>query len=271
MLRLRQLFLLSMVGLLAVTANAIIIRHDIGPGRYEVKSYQYPAVFFLERQGRRKVCVATVIHQQWAITAAHCAHETTLADTIENGRRFAVQVANQTREIDRLIIHPDYNINSATDVDLALLRFRNTSTTPSPVSLQVEDNELGQVVSLLGWGFFGLGTNGRQYDDGTMRLAQNRISFSGRRLRIVFDDPRDRSSETLELEGMPGLGDSGGPALISYDSGFRLAGIVVGERKGVDFSEETQGKYGSVAIYERISRHIDWIETMVGSKLPFDS
>ena len=271
MLRLGRLLLLVSVGLLWAGANGIIIRHDTGPARYEIRPSQYPAVFYLERQGRRKVCVATVIHRQWAITAAHCAHETTLANTIENGRRFAVQVGSQTREIDRLIVHPDYNVSPAVDVDLALVRFREASAIPRPIPLQVENNEFGEVVSLIGWGFFGLGTTGRQYDDGAMRLAQNRIAVAERRLRIVFDDPRDRSTETLQLEGMPGLGDSGGPALISSGSGFRLAGIAVGERKDVDFSEETQGRYGAVAIYERISQHIAWIETIVGSKLPFDS
>ncbi len=104
-----------------------------------------------------------------------------------------------------------------------------------------------------------------------MRLAQNRITVAARRLRIEFEDPRLSNSEALELEGMPSLGDSGGPLLIASETGFSLAGVAVGESKGADFSEETQGKYGSVAIYERISLHLDWIETVIGSKLPFGS
>lgn len=253
------------------SAHGIIIRHDKAPARFEVSPSLYPAVFFLERQANRKVCVATVIHQRWAITAAHCVEETTLANTIENGRRFGVRVGNKMREIDALIIHPQYDLDSSNDVDLALLRFRNASAIPRPIPLQVETNELGAVISLLGWGFFGLGTTGRQYDDGTLRLAQNRITLAESRLQIVFDDPRESTLESLDLEGMPGLGDSGGPAFISTDTGFSLAGITVGEKQGVDFSEETQGKYGSIAIYERISLHIDWIETVVGSRVPFDS
>jgi secreted trypsin-like serine protease len=262
---------LIMICLLWGSASGIIIRHDTGPTRYEVRPSDYPAVFFLERQGGRKICVATVIHQRWAITAAHCADETMLSNTLDNGRRFAVQVGSQAREIDALIVHPDYDISSANDVDLALIRFREAAAVPRLVPLQVEDNELGEIVSLIGWGYFGLGTTGRQYDDGCMRLAQNRITVAERRLRIEFEDPRPANSATLELEGMPSLGDSGGPLLIASGIGFRLAGVAVGESKGADFSEETQGKYGSVAIYERISLHIDWIETVIGSKLPFDS
>ncbi|HJN96055.1 MAG: hypothetical protein CMQ15_06210 [Gammaproteobacteria bacterium] len=265
-----KLFLLGVL-LSSFSSQAIIIRHDVAPSRYEIRSTQFPAVFFLERQGNRKVCVATVIHRRWAVTAAHCAEETTLANTIENGRRFGVQVGGQTREIDALIVHPDYDQDSATDVDMALLRFREESSVPRPLPLQLNEDEQGEAVTLLGWGFFGLGTTGRQYDDGRLRRAHNRISSTTRRLHIRFDDPRDHSGDSLDLEGIPGLGDSGGPALLETELGFRLAGIAVGEVEGDNFSEETQGKYGSVAIYERVSQHIDWIETVIGSKAPFDS
>jgi len=257
--------------LTASTSHAIIIRHDTGPDRYEQRASEYPAVFFLEQQGNRKVCAATVIHKRWAITAAHCTEETMLGSTLENKRRFAVEVGGQAREIDLMIIHPDYDQQSATDVDLALLRFRDERSLPHPVPLQVQEDEMAQVVSILGWGFFGLGTSGRAYSDGRLRMAQNRISEASTRLRIVFDDPRERTADSLELEGMPSLGDSGGPAFIADGNNYRLAGIAVGELEGESFTEETQGKYGAIAIYERISQHIKWIETVVGSKLPFDS
>lgn len=252
-------------------SHAIIIRHDVASTDYEVRTIDYPAVFFLERQGSRKVCVATVIHKQWAITAAHCTEETMLEETVDLGRRFAVNVAGQVREVDLVIKHPDYDQTSPGDVDLALLRFRNPANLPRPVPLQEQADELGQEVTLLGWGYFGLGTLGRQYDDGRFRRATNRITVASRYLRFVFDDPRQRNSETLPLEGVPGLGDSGGPALIQTETGLRLAGVAVGQIKGADFSEETQGKYGAEAIYERVSSHLDWIEEVVGSEVPFDS
>lgn len=264
--------LISLISLLAtLPSQAIIIRHDVGPASYEVQTRDYPAVFFLERQGNRRVCAATVIHKRWAITAAHCTEETMLADTLHNDRRFAVTVAGKSREIDLMIVHPDYDQRAATDVDLVLLRFREESAIPHPVPLQTESDEVQQVVSILGWGYFGLGTTGRQYDDGVMRLAQNRVTAAENRLRFVFDDPRDRLTESLSLEGMPSLGDSGGPALIATEGGYRLAGIAVGEVEGENFTEENQGAYGAVAVYERISRHIEWIETVIGSKVPFES
>lgn len=265
-------FSFCLLGVLLITnSSAIIIRHDVGPGRYEVREGSYPSVFFLERQGNRKVCAATVIHRQWALTAAHCVEQTLLGNTLANGRDFAVSVAGQDREIDAVIIHPQFDLEDASDVDLALLRFRHASALPRAMPIRLQELEVDSIVSLLGWGYFGLGTIGRQYNDGSLRLAKNRITDLGPRFRIRFDDPRDSGSQALPLEGMPSLGDSGGPALFDSGAGMFLVGITVGEVESEDFSEETQGKYGAVAVYERVAMHIDWIETVIGSSAPFDS
>ena len=252
-------------------SSAIIIRHDVGPARYEVRESSYPSVFFLEQQGNRKVCAATVIHQQWALTAAHCVEQTLLGNTLANGRDFAVLVGGQDREIDAVIIHPEFDIENAADVDLALLRFKQASTTPRAMPLHLQELEPDSIVTLLGWGYFGLGTTGRQYNDGSLRLARNRITDVDRRFKIRFDDPRDRASQALPLEGVPSLGDSGGPALLENDNGLFLIGITVGEVTVNGFSEETQGEYGAIAIYEIVALQLDWIETVIGSSAPFDS
>ena len=267
----RRLVLLLMCVVAVSNSYAIIIRHDVGPGRYEVRENSYPSVFFLELQGNRKVCAATVIHRQWALTAAHCVEETLLGNTLANGRDFAVLVAGQDREIDAVIIHPEFDLEGASDVDLALVRFKQASATPRAMPVHLQELESGSIVTLLGWGYFGIGTTGRQYNDGSLRLAMNRITEVDRRFRIRFDDPRESASEVLPLEGMPGLGDSGGPALLENENGLFLVGITVGEIEADDFSEETQGKYGAIAVYESVAIHIDWIESVIGSKAPFDS
>lgn len=252
-------------------SEAIIVRHDVGPSEYVVRQVDYPAVFYLERQGARKVCVASVIHRQWAITAAHCLEETMLGETLAQKRRFGVELITGTREIDLAIVHPDYDQSAASDVDLALLRFREPESLPRPLPLYSDEDEAGQVAALLGWGFSGLGTTGRQYDDGRLRRALNRIEQSGQRLRLRFDDPRSTDSTALALEGTIGLGDSGGPALLEIAGAPALAGIAIGEVQGADYSEEHQGQYGAVTVYERISRHLDWIEAVIGDELPFES
>jgi hypothetical protein len=47
------------------------------------------------------------------------------------------------------------------------------------------------------------------------------------------------------------------------DDGIIVAGIAIGEIEGVGYTEENQGRYGSIAIYERISMHADWIKSVI--------
>ena len=84
---------------------------------------------------------------------------------------------------------------------------------------------------------FGLGTTGRQYDDGTKRQAKNRITQADQRLFSFFDDPRKLNSAALPLEGTLSLGDSGGPAFLETSEGLILAGVSVGQIEGPEFSE----------------------------------
>ena len=244
-------------------AEAIIIRHDVNARRHEVRAAEFPAVFYLEQRGGDRICAATVIHARWAITAAHCVHETSLSQTLAAGGEYGVRVGGKERIIDSVVLHPEYDADRTQSTDLALLRFDDTSTAPV-IPLQTEPTELDQIVTLVGWGFFGWGTSGREYSDGRIRMATNRITIAGERLEMRFDDPRLPGSDALPMEGTPGLWDSGGPALLGERGAYRLAGVAVGELEGERFSEETQGRYGAIAVYERISLHLDWIESVTG-------
>jgi secreted trypsin-like serine protease len=243
-------------------SEAIIVRHDVAPAAYEVKAAEYPAIFSLERQGNRRVCVATLVHEQWALTAEHCLEETSLGRVLEGGEAFQVEVAGAVEFIDAVTVHPLYDQRASTDVDLALLHFSQPLVNPRPLSLATNDSYKGQRVQLLGWGYTGQGLTGRDRDDGRLRSALNRLSDANARLRIEFDDPRIDGSTPEALEGMPSLGDSGGPALVAGESGLVVVGITVGEVMGPAFSEETQGRYGAVAVYEHVARHRQWFEAV---------
>lgn len=263
MQRILRSICVAAVTLTALTAQGIIIRHDSNPSDYQIRESEQPAVFYLELQKRRKVCVATLIAPRWAITAAHCVDQTSLLTQMHQGKPFAVQVAGTLRRIDRVVVHPDYLPGAPNEVDLALLRFDAELAYPRPIAVYAGEQEFDRVVTLLGWGFYGLGSTGRLYDDGKFRRAENRISRADRRLEITFDDPRQPRARVLDLEGMPGLGDSGGPALLQDDDTTVLAGVAVGEIMADDFDDETQGHYGAQAVYERLSLHRDWIDAVI--------
>jgi len=258
-----RIAVLLLVMSLHVAAQAIIIRHDRNYASYRGEEARYAAVFYLERQENRRVCAATLIDPRWAITAAHCVLETGLRDTLMRSMRFTVSIAGAEREVVSVILHPDYRPGEHDEVDLALLDFGVPMPFPVPLKMNRMDDEAGQIADLVGWGYFGLGTTGRQYSDGQFRRAQNRIERADQRLLIRFDDPRSVPQVALDLEGMPGLGDSGGPALLAGAGGWLLAGVAVGELNAPQFREETQGSYGAEAVYERISKHLEWIERTI--------
>jgi secreted trypsin-like serine protease len=273
-------FLPVLCALLALTgsAQAIVIRHDTGYARHAARESQFPAVFWLEQRSARKICVATLIDPRWALTAAHCVEETDLQGHIASQGEYVVQIAGTLQGIDHVVMHPDYHFrydenNSAREVDMALLRLSQSVAMPRPVPLYRDADEQDRVATLLGWGYFGIGTTGIQHDDGRFRMAQNIVTMAAQRLRFTFDDPRLPGSAAVALEGIPGLGDSGGPALLETASGWQIAGVAVGEvasRAAGESSSQTppaQGLYGAVGIYERVSAHIGWIESVIRAPL----
>lgn len=266
-------FIFPVLFLLGFSAavQAIVIRHDTGYAQHLASESQFPAVFWLEQRSQRKICVATLIAKQWALTAAHCVEETGLGQAMQSQHSYAVNIGGAPAQIDAAIMHPNYQYRDSIDkamleVDLALLHLVSPLPSPAPLALYDTDDELNQVATFVGWGYFGLGTTGIQSDDGRLRKAQNRVeSAMGSRLRFVFDDPRELGNGALPLEGLPGLGDSGGPALISTGYGFSVLGVAVGEVSVVSNAGQEQGHYGAIAVYERISMHKRWIDATIAS------
>jgi len=259
-----SMFFALLTGLLALSnAQAIIIRHDQLDSRYVVYAQQYPQLFYLYTRFDNKICVATLISEQWAITAGHCTEETPLAEMMGAGETFQVSLDGEDYSIAELVVHPAYKHPQQVEaVDLALIKLDRPVTNIRPASLYQQMDELDQVVSLVGWGFTGMGTPGIVDNDGKMRRAQNTVMNAGKWLEFLFDDPRENDSSALLLEGVPGLGDSGGPALLETPQGMIIMGVALGEINNPNAPH--QGAYGSISLYERVSTHYSWILQVIG-------
>lgn len=184
---------------------------------------------------------------------------------MDAGKDYSVFLGRQPNYIDAVFVHPSFDTDtsrSALGVDLALLHLKQEQNIHG-VSLYDGDQEKGQVAMFLGWGVTGNGLTDRRVDDATFRRAWNVVSAATHRLEFIFDDPRGLSVNVHPFEGMPGRGDSGGPALIEGANGLILIGVARGEL--LRNKDSVKGLlYGSEVIYERVSLHREWLNQVIG-------
>lgn len=198
-------------------------------------------------------CEGTIISDQWAITAAHCAIE--VKGKLEKGQKHCVIMNDKKIDVLEVIIHPKWDTDES--FDIALIRFQQRPSSTKVAKLYTEKDELGQVTYFVGKGYTGDGIKGIKKTYGQIRAATNRIkSVSERWLAWEFDDPRIPSDQLTEYEGISGPGDSGGPAFIIRDDGIYVAGI-----SSFQDHDGVEGIYGVTEYYARISQYIQWINS----------
>ena len=245
-------------------AESIVRRHDRDEAAYVALGNPYGDV--VGDLGGRVAC--TLIDPRWALGAAH-----TIEDYFSPGRLPVVSFGGREYQIDKVIIHPR-RVRGAVDssTDLVLLRLSEPVSGVTPVSLYERDDEMGQVITMVGRGHTGTGLD-RVCDTGigdrgVLQGAQNRVeaSFEGS-LIFTFDVPPDG----LDLEGISGGGDSGCPALLEQDGTLYILGV--GAFNTGSAEDSTACGYGTIDAFARVSVHRPWIlETIAAdppSSLPF--
>lgn len=207
--------------------------------------------------------MGTLIHPRWLLTSAHVAAALSQQEAQQDASDNTIAFADTSYSIQQIFLHPHWQHNemdiTQTKNNIALIQLVQPVNNISPLSLYPQSDEQETILTFVGQGDYGNGLTGPDAVDGKLRQATNRVEkVDGQWLLCQFDAP----PQGTELEGVPGPGDDGGPALLKTDDGWAIAGISAGQDPQ-NFGGE--GYYGTWAYYTRVSQYLDWIESVISS------
>ncbi|XP_041630338.1 brain-specific serine protease 4-like [Drosophila kikkawai] len=236
-----------------------------------VQQGQFPwMVALLERIGNEYsfTCGGTLISARTVISAAHCfrfGSKSLSADrTVVSLGRNSLDIFSpgELQGVSELVLHQQYDVNTFTDADLALLQLTNQvqfTDYIKPICLW-NDNYLldlpsGHKSYVAGWGE-------DEHGNKNTRLAKmtstDIITQTECRGNLTFENVRFVTSNTICASNAkasgPCSGDSGGGLMLEEQDIWMLRGVVSsGQRtsKGCDLTKPV--------IYTDVARHIDWL------------
>ena len=264
---------LILICLLAISlpAYGIVIRHDVDDSRYRVATTEFPALVDLPGEGH-----GVLIAPQWVVTAAHAVTwQTEIKQIVLNGKVRAVEkviVHSGYKKLPQALIDQAVKNGDATQIvdflasqdDIALIKLAEPVSDVIPAKIFSGNDELGKIVELLGKGATGTGLAGQAMHAShrvDLRRAYNKIvDVKDRWICYVFDKP----PLGLELEGISGDGDSGGPVLIKVEGKWQMAGLASWKKHVQDNDLILHaGFYGQKNYNARVSHYVGWIEDQI--------
>ena len=239
---------LLVAGVFATQASAIVIRHDKPAENYLASKRDFPPLATFYNIGVH----GTLIAPEWVLTATHTVF------CLQKGQ--IIQVGEEFAEVQERYSHPSYKLGKKND--LALIKLTKPVTSVEPAKLYRQQDELHQEVWFIGSGGTGTGltgeTIGYKENKGEMRKAQNKVvGVTKSDLRFVFESGK----QGLDLEGVSGNGDSGGPAFLKKEDDYYLLGV----SSRVDSWFKDVGEYGVKELYTRVSSHANWIDQVMAA------
>lgn len=240
-----QYFVL-LIMIIALSANAIVTRHDVSDEKYFADSSDFPPLATLYEIGVH----GTLIHPEWVLTAAHAVF------CMNPGQK--IKIGNEIVTISNRFSHPEYQLGGENDI--ALLKLESSIESAKTAEIYRNNDEVDKVTWFIGVGGTGTGLEGEtinyKENNGKLRKAQNKV-VNTTDTDIVFKFEKGRKGEALE--GVSGNGDSGGPAYIEDEGVYKLLGV----SSRADSWFYDIGEYGVTELYTRVSSYKNWIDQVI--------
>jgi len=227
---------------------------------------EYPSVVLMHTGSQ--ICSATILHERWVMTAAHCWDEVDLtqypappfatvleADKMPDDYNSAIPMSPDPRgvQLDEVFVHPGYesfgfspnSVAIRTDHsinDVALVRVAAPLTGPALAvnDTPIDSDWIGIEPRFVGYGITSFGGTGA----GTKRMVDLPISAADGDL-----------IETYRPGASLCQGDPGSPGLLEIDTQL------------VQLSLASFGRNCDRSNHTRVAANIDWLQEMMGDEL----
>lgn len=254
------------VSLMSLPSLALVIRHDVADAQYLNLGATFTGVG--QVIGNAGNGSGTLIADNWVLTATH---------VTRNNPNLRFVVGGNTYTAAQVVEKPGYASNDLPNGnDIALVRLSSAVVGAQTYGLYTQQNELGQMGTIVGLGNTGNGNTGATTSSIQKRAGTNMIDlFWDARLGALltdFDsglnaDNLMGSAAQTALESNVAPGDSGGALFIQSNGQYLLAGVTSFFASADGF---TNGDYGDISGFTRISNAdtLSWIQDTAGVPEP---
>lgn len=227
-------------------------------GGLDAKAGDAPFIVSLRYNGQH-FCGGTLIAKSWVLTASHCVAAMNPEEVVLGATKVDGEDAVETFKVEKVIVHPDFNVPREMANDFALIKFKGISKIAPALLNEVEPELLAlPSFNVAGWG----NTSEFSYF-GSSLLQIVAVPFVDQNVceKQLQDYQKEKNGyldETMFCAGYEEgkkdacQGDSGGPLFFkSSTNEFVVAGVV---SWGIGCARK-----GQSGIYSDVSSVVDWI------------